>query len=304
MRNWVVAVVIFIIGVFAFNAFKGETAPGANADVAVSGLVPACEIGVPVSGIVAVAGDTTVYSGPSETSDAVVNAKATAALGSTHLQSIDQSQTVRRLCEENDWTQMSVVTPEWLTHVNGWVPSSALRQIERTASGQRVYTDADFGWYDDTRPYADQIVAVVNQITRENKNCETVDTGTVSLSPSRSSASDPVFFITCGTGAAAFNVWFRPDDAKADTSFAAIQPLDQTRATSMCQSAAASAANHPSTVSFDLFSTSYSAHPSGRASVQSKFKATNGFNLELAFNIRCLFEGAALIETSIWEEGA
>lgn len=272
-----------------------------NKNAAILGLMAGCEVGVPVAGIVGVNGREDVLSGPSASSKAIVNTKATDALGKIHYQSVDHSQTVRRLCEEGEWTLMEVVTPDWLTHVRGWVPSASLRAIQSTASGKRVYVDADFSWDGDTRKYAEEIVTVINQISQENNKCGTIDTGTLSLSSSRSTPNKSVFYVTCGTGGQAFNVWFSPDDVKSGTSLAAIEPIGQSAATSDCKEAATAAATHPSTVDFDMLAATYGALPSGRASLESRFTAKNGFNLELSFNIRCLFDGNSMIESAIWE---
>jgi len=312
MRIYIIAAIVAAgLAFFYFNqpgnSGTAEVSMASAADVledkdaAVTGLVAGCEIGAPVSGVVGVNGREEVLSGPSASSKAIVNKKATEALGTIHYQSVDHSQTVRRLCEEDEWTLMEVVTPNWLTDVRGWVPSASLRGIERTASGERVFVDADFSWDNDTRKYAKEIVTIINQISQDNNKCGTIDTGTLSLSSSKSTPNKPVFYVTCGTGARAFNVWFSPDDVKAGTSFAAIEPIGQSAATAACKDVAIAAATHPSTVDFDLFAVSYGALPSGRASLESRFKAKNGFNLELSFNIRCLFDGNSMIESAIWE---
>lgn len=69
--------------------------------------------------------------------------------------------------------------PGLADHVKGWVPNEALREIERTASGCRIYVEADIYWDDDTSQFKPKIVAVVNKIARENLNCGQIDTSSV-----------------------------------------------------------------------------------------------------------------------------
>ena len=100
-----------------------------------------------------------------------------------------------------------------------------------------------------------------------------------------------------------FNVWFRPDEVTDQShSFAAIKPIDRTVAVNSCEAAAKNAATHPSTVDFSrIMDLGYAALPSGRSEVVSSFTAKNAFNLEIKYQIRCLYDGNQMIEASIWE---
>ncbi|MER8646698.1 hypothetical protein [Mesorhizobium sp. M1252] len=149
---------------------------------------------------------------PSKSGDRIKNQKASTILGSVHYHEIDSSTTVKQLCAHGDWSEVQIVTPEWLTFVKGWVPNEVLRGIERTGSGIRVYVESDFIWDDDTSKFKLQIIAAANRIAQNQAGCANLDTGTVSLSPSRSKPGDPVFFITCSRSGTPFNVWFRPSD--------------------------------------------------------------------------------------------
>ena len=194
------------------------------------------------------------------------------------------------------------MTPDWLSDIRGWVPSRVLRSIEQQANGSRLYGAEDFSWDKDTKRDKAAIITVVNKITRDNSKCTNIDTGSLSLSTSKSKPNDPVYFITCGSGAEVFNVWFRPKDAKGNTTFAAKTPIDRSSAANFCERAAKDAATHPSTVSFSrVWDFAYVPHASGRARVVSSFTAKNAFNLELKYRIDCLFDGATLIETQINE---
>ncbi len=267
------------------------------------GLVPsACgEGGLALMDEVTVSDSQELYAAPD--GERIINEKATAALGETHYQQVDYSQRLRRTCAQEGWTEIEVLTPEWLKGNRGWVRADAIRVIENDDSDKRIFVEADFYWDDDTSRFKPQIVAIVNRITRENEKCGEIDPSTVALSSSRSKPGKPVFFVTCGTGASVFNVWFSPDDAVGDASFAAIRPIGRAAGADACEASAKAAANHPSTVSFSrIMDLAYQEHPSGRARVVSSFTAKNGFGLELKYRIDCLFDGSRLIETQIAED--
>ncbi len=243
---------------------------------------PCGDGGLKIRDIVAVSGDSEVRYDPSASAQRKRNKKASEILGGDHFHHIDNSTTVRRLCVQSEWTQIQIVTPEWLTFVRGWVPNQALREIERAENGRRVYVDDDFYWDDDTSVFKSQIINVVNKISQENTNCRQLDTASMALSPTRSTPNNPVFFITCGYGANAFNVWFKPEDANSEQSFKAIQPIGKIAATDTCEQAAKLAAIHPSTVEFSrVWDLAYMPHASGRARIISTFTAKNRVNLEL-----------------------
>jgi len=275
-----------------------------TADVNIRSDIPApCgDGGLALMDVVAVSGDHDLHASPNSSAPKIKNEKASRVLGKDHYHQIDSSTTVRRLCVQADWTEVQIQTPDWLTHVKGWVPNTALREIERTKSGGRIYVEDDFYWDKDTVQFKRQIVAVVNKIARENRNCDQIDTSSVAKSPSRSKPGDPVFFVTCGSGANVFNVWFKPTDTGAEPAFAAKEPLNKSTAVDACEVAAKRAAIHPSTVEFSrVWDLAYMPHVSGRARVVSTFTAKNALNLELKYRIDCLFDGPALIETSIEE---
>lgn len=314
LRITYVAAVAACVGLTACGREKPAPASEANVEAsqkhsalapgAVLGRVPKpCgDGGLVLMDVVAVTGSHDLRASPTASALKIKNEKASRILGQILFHQIDNSTTVRRLCAQADWTRVKIVTPDWLNHVEGWVPNGALRQIERTADNARVYVEEDFHWDDDTSRFKPEIVATVNQLMRENRNCDQVDTHSVAKSPSRSKPGDPVFFITCGTGANAFNVWFRPTDVQAGRSLVAKEPLGRNAAVDACEVAAKQAATHPSTVEFSrIRDLAYVPHVSGRAHVFSTFSAKNAFNLKLKYRIGCLFDGTTLVETSIAE---
>ena len=279
-------------------------ATSVNASSPAASQKAACDVGSPASGaVVAVTGDYELRTTPSESGARIKNEKASSILKKTLYHRIDSSTTVKQTCVDGDWSEVQIVTPEWLTFVRGWVPNNVLRDIERTAGGTRVYVEEDFFWDRDTSKYKKQIVAVTNKIAREHTGCAILDAGTIALSPSRSKPKDPVFFVTCNPSSGVpFNVWFRPSDSSK--TFAAVKPISRGDATIACEQAAKAAATHPSTVDFSTFlDVAYSAREDGRVALDSSFTAKNSFNLELKYRIRCVFDGQTLIESSIAEAG-
>lgn len=286
-----------------------EAAPGSE-PVLTASTVAASEIpdpcgdgGLVLGDIVAVSGENELRAQPDANADRIKNIKASNALGFAKYYQIDGSTTVRRICVQSEWSEVQIVTPDWLTHVRGWVPNRALREIERSASGHRVFTTDDIYWDDDTSRFKEEIVSVVNRISHENSQCREIDAYSVAKSGSRSKPGEPVFYVTCNSGASAFNVWFSPEEAEARAGgFNAIKPIGRKAATQACESYAKSIATHPSTVTFSrLWDLAYQEHPSGRARLVSSFKAKNSLNLELKYRIDCLFEGATLLEATIAE---
>ena len=283
---------------------RSTTGDGALSVATVSpGRVPAAcgEGGLALMDEVTVSDSQELYASPA--GERIINQKASAALGTTHYQQVDYTQRLRRTCAQEGWTEIEVLTPEWLKGNRGWVRAEAIRVIENDDAGKRIFVEADFYWDNDTSRFKPQIVTIVNRIARENARCGEVDTGSVAKSSSRSQPGKPVFFVTCGSGASAFNVWFSPNDAEGGSSFAAVRPVGRAAGAEACEAAAKAAANHPSTVSFSrIMDLAYQEHPSGRARVVSSFTAKNGFGLELKYRIDCLFEGSRLIETQIAED--
>jgi hypothetical protein len=251
----VIKVGAFILAaVWILGALLGQSSETSGERVAVAAEqkapVSSCEIGSPADGgVVAVTGEYDLRATPSDKGKKIKNEKASAALGETHYHAIDFSTTVRQLCAEGDWSEVQIVTPDWLTHVRGWVPNKVLRGIERTASGTRVYVESDFYWDKDTSKYKKQIVTIVNKIAQEHDGCAELDTATVVLSPTKSKPKKPIFSVTCKpAGKNMFNVSFSPSDTgKTFTAPASIAKADAILA---CEKAAKSAATHPSTVDF------------------------------------------------------
>jgi hypothetical protein len=292
------------------RAVGGDASPNAESDPAIKATaqtkahIPhACgEGGLALRDVVAVNGSYELRANPASDSAKIKNQKASDIFEKDHFHSIDGSTTVSRLCVQSEWTRVQIRTPDWLTHVKGWVPNEALREIERTASGSRQYVEEDFLWDKNTSGRKEQLVAAVNKIASQNKNCKHIDTASLARSSSRSKPGAPVFFITCGKLPNVLNVFFKPEDATSAKRFVAKEPLGKTAAADACEVAAKQAANHPSTVDFSrVWDLAYRSHMSGRARVVSSFTAKNSLNLELKYRIDCLFDGSEMIEVNISE---
>ena len=242
-------------------------------------------------------------SGPSKDSQKLINEKLSAAIHSTEYLTITNTSMVQEECTRAGWSLIRITEPDWLRDSHyGWVKSTSLRGEKKNASGQVEFTEADFYWDEDTTPYKAIIVAGVNKIHRENARCKTIDPGTASISGSKGTQADPVFFVTCGSGMDVFNVFFAKADVAKGDSMRASAHLDKSRAIDLCEKYAKFNATHPSTVEFSRFvDLAVTEHPNGRTTVNSSFKAKNSFNLELKYNIRCLLSPKGLIEANVAE---
>lgn len=169
-----------------------------------------------------------VRKGPGTNYEKIVNQKATSTLGKTHYIQIDNSVTVLEACRKGDWSFIQVISPDWLRDSHqGWVASRFLRGQLRDAAGVQVFTEQDFIWDKNTSPYKDIIVPAVNKIHRENSRCKEIDPSSAYISGTKSSPGKPVFFVTCGYGAKAFNVWFSKDDLGSENAFEAAKHIDK-----------------------------------------------------------------------------
>lgn len=241
---------------------------------------------------------------PSPQGERLINEKASAIFKKTHYMVIDHSTVVTEECSKAGWSRVRVTEPEWLsaTHI-GWVPSNVLQGKTSDPSGAQVFTEANFLWDKKITPYKQIIIAGVNKVHRENERCKDIDPHSAYLSSSKGSAKDPVFYVTCGKGAQAFNAYFSKSDVEKDAVLVAAKHINTSQAINLCEGYAKSNANHPSTVRFSrLRDLDVSEHPNGRTSVTSTFTAKNSFNLELKFNIRCLLDSTGLIEANVSEK--
>ena len=201
---------------FVWSAFLSDepaTKAKANTAVRAAAASSTCSMGELGSGkVFAVTSSYDPRLSPSETGNRIKNKKASETLGKLMFHTIDNSTTVKQLCASSTWSQIEVMTPEWLSHVKGWVPTHMLRDITTTGNDQRIYVDDDFYWDKHTSLYKSQVIRLVNEIAQKQAGCAKLDPMSVSLSGSRTRPGDPVFYVTCFPAGNPFNVWFRPTD--------------------------------------------------------------------------------------------
>lgn len=285
-----------ILVFLAFVVLYGE-AQAASAEPCGSGSTKSGQI-LRVNG-----SDVVLRSAPNAKSEKLINQKATQILKTTQYLTIDNTVTVVEECTKGEWSRVRVKEPDWLqnSHI-GWAQSSSLRGQKKDSDGIVEFTSADFVWDKKTSLHKKTIIAGVNKVHRENSRCKTIDPGSAYISSSKGSPSDPVFYVTCGTGAGVFNAFFSKSEIEKSTTLAAAKHIDRSRAINLCESYAKSKANHPSTFSFSrVMDLAVNEHPNGRTTLTSSFKAKNSFNLELKHNIRCLLDANGLIEANISE---
>lgn len=244
-----------------------------------------------------------VRSGPGTSYDKLVNEKATRILKTTQYITIDNSVTVYEECSQGGWSKIHVTDPDYLSQSHrGWVSSKFLRGKKLDSSGSEVFTEADFYFDKKTQPYKSIIIAGVNKIHRENSRCKKIDPSSAYISSSKGTASNPVFYVTCGSGSNVFNAFFSKSDVEAGSKLTATKHIDKSVAIKQCENYAKSNATHPSTVDFSKFmDLAVTEHPNGNTTVMSSFTAKNSFNLQLKYNIRCLSNASGLFEANITE---
>lgn len=247
--------------------------------------------------------DNYLHAGPSSKTPKLLNEKTTKIMGKPYYLQIDNSVTVIEDCTKAGWSKVRVHEPDWLrkSHI-GWVPSSVLHGRKVDSGGKTVFTEADFLWDKKTSPYKKVIIDGVNKVYRENSRCKHIDPSSAYISSSKGTKDNPVFFVTCGKGAGAFNAYFSKSDVEGGSQLKAKKNIDRASAVQACEDYAKNNATHPSTVSFSrVMDLAVVDHPSGRTTVTSTFTAKNSFNTKLKFNIRCLFDGSQLLEGNISE---
>jgi hypothetical protein len=240
---------------------------------------------------------------PSADSARLINEKASGILKTTVYRSIDNSTKVLEECRQGAFSRVRVVDPEWIaqTHV-GWVASSVLREQDVGTDGVETFTEADFLWDSKTSRHKKLVVTAVNKIHSENPHCKDIDPTSASLSGARSTPKKPVFYVACGTGPKAFNVFFSAADLQEGKKFAAAQHIDRAKAVELCESQVRRQATHPSTVKFSRFlDLAVDEHPNGRTMVSSTFTARNSFNLELKYQVNCLLDSSGLMDVTLHE---
>ncbi|OWJ78726.1 hypothetical protein [Haematobacter genomosp. 1] len=238
---------------------------------------------------------------PSADADPVLNERASGLLDKQISRRVIESQPVSVLCEKDGWALVRTMNESADTSSVGWVPNGALAFPQPNTTTVRSIVMKEVPWTAQTKKYRDKILLILNSIARDNPYCRSLDPATLEVSE-RGTREDPVFFVTCEGGDIPFNIWFRPSDAGG--WFGPSPPIERSAAISACEQGARASATHPSTVSFSRFiDVTWTTWNSGRARLASTFTAKNSFNLELKYQISCLFEGNRLLDIQVSEAG-
>lgn len=86
-----------------------------------------------------------------------------------------------------------------------------------------------------------------------------------------------------------------------DTPSNNTETFDAVDASILCQDAVEARVSHPSTLDMKAFSSSFTENENGRSTFFQTFTAKNSMNLELEFQVRCLFENGNLIDINVSE---
>jgi len=211
---------------------------------------------------------------------------------------IDEQSDVRELCRAGNWSKVRVAS----SSVEGWVPSSALQKVKTSGSGRRIYTAADFEWPIGSAPARPAVLTIINRIIEQNPKCEAIDRQSLTMNGSGKGAT---FLIGCDGGEGDQSFEFTAADASNGRSFAPekpIDPINKSEAREACQNAVTNAANHPSTVDFSMFDTTFDTFGNGEARYTIAFSAKNSFNLELTYIAHCEFKGEKLTSFVLTEK--
>jgi len=180
--------------------------------------------------------------------------------------------------------------------------TSVEQPTERPTPPTRTFIEADFYWDDTLTPHKDIIIRGVNMVYRDNKNCNIIDPSSAYISSNQGTDSDPVFFVTCGSGPNVFNSFFSKSEVEKGAPMRAIENISRLGAIEGCEQYAKLNATNPSTVSFSrVMDLTVIERPNGRTSVNSTFTASNAFGVDLKFDIQCLYDGATFLEGVINE---
>jgi hypothetical protein len=210
---------------------------------------------------------------------------------------MEEGRTVREHCRVGNWSKIHTPSSEDVPRLYGWVPSSELRKVATANDGRRIYTTADFEWPKGRVADRTAAVKVMNRIMKERPECETLDHHSLVLNKT---SKDDEFSIPCFTKGEMVSFSFIASDATNGSSFAKVDPIEETDAVVACRSAVLTSATHPSTVGFPL---GYDFRPDdqGRAEVMMSATAKNGFNLELTYKVHCSFHGSKLVDFGMSE---
>jgi len=115
--------------------------------------------------------------------------------------------TLRQVIRESYLT-FSTTSPSSTSGTSSTARASSALPVTRSSARTRTYSERDFIWDSVTSKYKSDIVAGVNRVAKEVRECKSIDTSSAYVSSSRSTPNQPVFFVTCNDRRSAFNVFF------------------------------------------------------------------------------------------------
>ncbi len=268
------------------------------AAVACSKPLPNCEKGEPLGKRVFVtADDVPMYTLPSATSPRVVNAKASAALGSVEYRNVSPAYGLLGLCVLPGWTQVQIVEAdanpvEW---ESGWIAADFLSGTPSAEEG------AGLLW----NPMTDTLVRMEDRATvranalrvlREDPNCRAVIFGAYS------GESPGQFYVMCRprAGDVGYNVFFSALDSATAGALRAPTVIDAARARVLCAAAIRAEASVPSSVELhEVLGFATTEHSNGNRTIIQGFRASNELGRKEELVARCLVDPNGATEVTI-----
>lgn len=144
------------------------------------------------------------------------------------------------------------------------------------------------------------------ELASRNEECSTVVLSSLSLSSSTNTNLE--FFVNCTNGSQYRQFRFSESELSSATeSTVAISQKDkaipEAQARKVCTRAIIDKANHPSTVEFNPFGSSYKVFPvNGNVAYYAQFSAQNSFGTKLKYEAQCLITPKSLVEISFLRE--
>lgn len=227
-----------------------------------------------------------MHTAPSADSPRVLNAKATAALGTAEYRNVSSSYGLLGLCVLPGWTQVEIVEADaqpvdWET---GWIAASFL------SGTQSAEQEAGLLW----NPTADTLVRVEDRaavranalrVLSEDPNCGAIIFGAYS------GERPGHFYVMCRPkdGKEVYNVFFFAQDSVSAGALRAPAVIDVARARALCAAAIRSEASVPASVELhSVVGFATSEHTNGNRTIIQGFSASNALGQKEELVARCL----------------
>lgn len=154
-----------------------------------------------------------------------------------------------------------------------------------------TYQEKDIYWDKHTKPYKSMLVKYLNKLHASNPECAIMDPGTVSMSQSKGTKTNPMFFVMCGKGSTLHNVFFSKSDIEKGNLAKTPKAISESIAIKQCSNKIKSTASVPSSVNIhQLMGKAYKAHANGNASILLDFDAKNKLGNTLEYQARCVIQ--------------